>query len=99
MKDLQQQSPNEKQGLELQTDTNPLAPGATAAPVDPSNTSHIGQNVEQGIISKTEGISEQSSKWEDTEERVEELHNPQSQQQEHYLNNPSPEENTPGDQL
>lgn len=31
------------------------------APEDPSNTSHIGQRVEQEIITKKEGISEQSS--------------------------------------
>lgn len=38
-------------------------------PADPSNTSHIGQRVEQGVISKKEGITEQSSKWEDKPER------------------------------
>ena len=35
------------------------------APEDPSNTSHIGQRVEQEIISKKEGITTQSSEWED----------------------------------
>ena len=35
------------------------------APEDPSNTSHIGQRVEQEIISKKEGINVQSSEWED----------------------------------
>ena len=34
-------------------------------PEDPSNTSHIGQRVEQEIISKKEGINLQSSEWED----------------------------------
>lgn len=34
------------------------------APEDPSNTSHIGQRVEQEIISKKEGITQQSSEWE-----------------------------------
>ena len=31
------------------------------APEDPGDTSHIGQRVEQEIITKKEGISEQSS--------------------------------------
>ena len=38
---------------------------------DPSNTSHIGQRVEQEIITKKEGISEQSSEWEDQDEHKE----------------------------
>lgn len=41
------------------------------APEDPSNTSHIGQRVEQEIITKKEGISEQSSKWEDQDDHKE----------------------------
>lgn len=38
------------------------------APEDPSNTSHIGQRVEQEIISKKEGINLQSSEWEDKDD-------------------------------
>ena len=41
------------------------------APEDPSNTSHIGQRVEQEIISKKEGITQQSSEWEDQNDEQE----------------------------
>lgn len=34
-------------------------------PEDTSNTSHIGQRLEQEIISKKDGINLQSSEWED----------------------------------
>jgi len=50
--------------------TNPDKPEENQAPVDPSNTSNIGQRVEQGVIDIKEGISEQSSEWEDKLERV-----------------------------
>ena len=49
--------------------TNPNHPGKDQAPVDPSNTSSIGQKVEQGVIDTKEGISEQSNEWEDKQER------------------------------
>lgn len=39
------------------------------APPDPSNTSHIGQPIEQGVIKKKEGISEQSAEWENSQEK------------------------------
>lgn len=42
------------------------------APEDPSNTSHIGQRVEQEIISKKEGINLQSSEWEDKTDETKE---------------------------
>lgn len=35
--------------------TNPNNPGKDQAPVDPSNTSSIGQKVEQGVIDTKEG--------------------------------------------
>ncbi len=41
------------------------------APEDPSDTSHIGQRVEQEIISKKEGITQQSSEWEDQNDEQE----------------------------
>ena len=71
--------------------TNPNKPVKSEAPPDPSNTSHIGQQVEQGVISKKEGISEQSGKWEDRQESdipatgINEA-------AEKYIKDPSPEE-------
>ena len=41
------------------------------APEEPSNTNHIGQRVEQKIISKKEGITQQSSEWEDQNDEQE----------------------------
>lgn len=49
--------------------SNPLTSGIDQAPVDPSNTSNIGQKIEQGVIDTKEGISEQSGSWEDVQER------------------------------
>jgi hypothetical protein len=49
--------------------TNPNKPGNNEAPVDPSSTSHIGTKVETGVASKKECLSEQSSEWEDVQER------------------------------
>lgn len=51
-------------------------------PADPSNTSHIGQRVEQEIISKTDGITEQSTQWEESED----------EKAAEYLKHPSPED-------
>lgn len=62
-------------------------------PADPSNTSHIGQRVEQGVLSKKEGITEQSSDWEDKPQRDttgESLIDPAADK---YVKSPSPEEN------
>jgi hypothetical protein len=73
--------------------TNPNNPGKDQAPVDPSNTSSIGQKVEQGVIDTKVGISEQSSEWEDEQERnVKE--NAKVDRSESYIKNPSPEENS-----
>lgn len=50
--------------------TNPNNPGQkNQAPVDPSNTSDVGQKIEQGVVDTKKGISEQSSEWEDKQER------------------------------
>lgn len=73
--------------------TNPNSPKEEQPPVDPSNTSNVGQRVEQGVIDIKDGISEQSSEWEDVQERgmvprsvgVDEAG-------EKYLKDPSPEE-------
>lgn len=72
--------------------TNPDNLEVNQAPVDPSNTSNIGQKVEQGVIDIKEGISEQSSEWEDKLERNIPLHGGISDKAEHYLKDPSPEE-------
>jgi len=73
--------------------TNPLNPGKNQAPVDPSNTSDVGQKVEQGVISTQQGISEQSSEWEDVDERNIPSSSGVSEQAEKYIKDPSPEEN------
>jgi len=77
--------------------TNPDKPGKDQAPVDPSNTSNIGQRVEQGVIDIKEGISEQSSEWEDRQERSIPKNSGISDKGENYLKDPSPEEMNPED--
>lgn len=72
--------------------TNPDKPNADQAPVDPSNTSNIGQRIEQGVIDIKEGISEQSSEWEDKLERTIPEKTGISDKAENYLKYPSPEE-------
>ncbi len=72
--------------------TNPNNPGKDQAPVDPSNTSNIGQRVEQGVIDTKEGISEQSSEWEDRLERTIPENSGISDKAERYIKDPSPEE-------
>ena len=49
--------------------TNPNNSAIDQAPADPSNTSRVGQKVEQGVIGIKQGITEQSSEWEDVQER------------------------------
>jgi len=71
--------------------TNPNKPGANQAPVDPSNTSDIGQKVETGVIDTKEGISEQSAAWEDQQERGI-PGNDGNKRAENYIKDPSPEE-------
>jgi hypothetical protein len=72
---------------------NPINPQHDQAPVDPSNTSSVGQKVEQGVISTHRGISEQSTEWEDMHERNIPA-NPEGvgKQAENYIKDPSPEE-------
>jgi hypothetical protein len=72
--------------------TNPDIPQKDQAPVDPSNTSSIGQRVEQGVIDIKEGISDQSSEWEDEQERNIPVNSGISAKGENYLKDPSPEE-------
>lgn len=72
--------------------TNPNNPGNEQAPVDPSNTSSIGQKVEQGVIDTKGGISEQSAAWEDEQERSIPNNNNKGRT-ENYIKDPSPEEN------
>ncbi len=70
--------------------TNPNNPGIDQAPVDPSNTSSIGQKVEQGVIDIKEGMSEQSNAWEDKQERGVPVDADEARKED-YLKNPSPE--------
>lgn len=72
--------------------TNPNNPGKDQAPVDPSNTSNIGQRVEQGVIDTKAGISEQSSEWEDRLERTIPQNGGINSGAESYIKDPSPEE-------
>ena len=72
--------------------TNPNNPGKDQAPVDPSNTSSVGQKVEQGVVDTKAGISEQSSEWEDEQERSI-RDNSTTTRAENYIKDPSPEEN------
>ncbi|MDB5247229.1 MAG: hypothetical protein JWQ40_1623 [Segetibacter sp.] len=72
--------------------TNPVNPGKDQAPVDPSNTSNLGQRVEQGVIQTKEGISEQSAEWEDRQERDIPKNTGVSEKAESYIKDPSPEE-------
>jgi hypothetical protein len=72
--------------------TNPNNPGKDQAPVDPSNTSEVGQKVEQGVVDTKAGISEQSSEWEDEQER-DIPRRAETRRAENYLKDPSPEEN------
>ncbi len=72
--------------------TNPNNPGKDQAPVDPSNTSNIGQRVEQGVIDTKGGISEQSSEWEDKLERTIPQMGGVNSGAESYIKDPSPEE-------
>lgn len=72
--------------------TNPNNPGKDQAPVDPSNTSSVGQKVEQGVVDTKAGISEQSGEWEDQKERGS-AESRTGNRTEKYLKDPSPEEN------
>jgi hypothetical protein len=72
--------------------TNPNNPRKDEAPVDPSNTSDIGQKVETGVVSKKEGISEQSAEWEDIQERGVPGEGSIDDRTERYIKDPSPEE-------
>lgn len=72
--------------------TNPNNPGKDQAPVDPSNTSNVGQKVEQGVVDTKAGISEQSTEWEDQEERSTRTNN-ETTRAENSAKNPSPEKN------
>lgn len=72
--------------------TNPNNPGKDQAPVDPSNTSDVGQKVEQGVIDTKGGISQQSSEWEDKAERSIPEGNVREESIKQYLKKPSAEE-------
>jgi len=77
--------------------TNPTNSGQDQSPVDPSNTSNVGQSVEQGVVKIKEGISGQSSEWEDEQERSIPENSGISDKGENYLKKPSPEELNPKD--
>jgi hypothetical protein len=60
-------------------------------PIDPSDTSNIGEKIETPIVKRDEGISQQSAEWEDKQERdVPNATIPS--EAERYLKDPSPEE-------
>lgn len=60
-------------------------------PTDPSNTSDIGKSTDQGVVSKQEGITEQSSKLENDFDTT--SHSLIDSKADHYIKNPSPEDN------
>jgi hypothetical protein len=78
-------------GVDLNS-SNPNNPAKNQAPVDPSNTSDVGQKVEQGVVDTKAGISEQSSEWEDEQERGIPV-NTDEERVKMYIKDPSPEEN------
>jgi len=88
---------NDKANAVTPPPTTPGQTESTPAPPDPSNTSHIGQKVEQGVISKQDGISEQSSAWEDRQEPniPGDLIDEKARK---YIKEPSPEEKDDGNQ-
>ncbi len=67
-------------------------PRGKDAPVDPSNTSHIGEHIDQGIVSKKEGITEQSTEWEKLPEEEATGESYIDPNADHYIKSPSPEE-------
>lgn len=82
----------EKMGGVDPNKSNPNNPGQpNQAPVDPSNTSYVGQKVEQEVVDTKEGITEQSTEWEDSQERNIPGRSPNNRL-ERYLKDPSPEE-------
>lgn len=83
---------DEKRGLENSNLTRSANSAGNDQPVDPSNTSSIGQKVEQGVVDTKAGISEQSAKWEDEQERSSTKDAPE-RRAEQYIKHPSPEEN------
>ena len=61
-------------------------------PIDPGNQSEVGQKVETPIVKRDEGISEQSAKWEDVQERGIPNQSILPAEAERYIKDPSPEE-------
>ena len=62
---------------------------AREMPLDPSNTSHIGENAGIGVIGIQDHFTDQDNKWEDNMSGKSQLFEGQA---ENYLKNPSPEE-------
>jgi hypothetical protein len=62
-------------------------------PIDPSNTSDVGEKVETPIVQRDKNISEQSAKWEDLQERTIPNESIISPEAEKYIKDSSPEEN------
>lgn len=77
--------------------TNPDKPEANQAPPDPSNTSNIGQRVEQGIIGTKDSLYEQGHEWQDKLERKIPENTGITEKAKGYLKNPSPEERESGE--
>lgn len=71
---------------------NPENPQPNAAPVDPSNTSDIGQRVEQGVISTHKSITDQSAEWEDKDEREVTANRSSNKPSDEEIKNKQPEE-------
>lgn len=62
------------------------------APEDPSNTNSVGKKVEQGIVDKRKGITEQSSEWEEKQDTNDSSNSLIPDEADKYIKNPSPED-------
>jgi hypothetical protein len=84
---------------ESEENKTPDNPSEKYLPVDPSNTSHLGQKKDTGVIGVDKGLAEQSNEWEDAEETDipdKSLITPEA---EGYLKKPSPEEKETGSEI
>ncbi|WP_207497088.1 hypothetical protein [Aridibaculum aurantiacum] len=83
---LDKQDAGDKQNLSKSTDDDKYLP------IDPGQQSEVGLKIETPIVKRDEGISEQSAKWEDAQERggIGESIIPEEAEQ--YIKDPSPEE-------
>ena len=83
---LDKRDAGDKKNLSKSTDDDKYLP------IDPGNQSEVGQKVEQPIVKRDEGISEQSAEVEDAQERGGPGESLIPEEAERYIKDPSPEE-------